>query len=145
MTESHEHTRSYSWLEPQRFIELAQGKSGLEFMQLLAEEGVRYGPFWQTLSVKSFEVLEPGKVLFTAQPGDFHYNIIGSVHGGFSSGLMKCTWQALHVGHRLATAEARLVDEAGQAVCTRHRHDDDLLTKQAVGVSLETHPYTVCL
>ena len=114
----------------------------------MADEGVHYGPFWQTLGVQSFEVLEPGKVLFTAQPGDFHYNIIGTVHGGFSaglldsalgtavhsmlpmagkmttvqlnihfvhpitldSGLMRCQGQAVHVGRRLATAEARLLD-----------------------------------
>lgn len=150
MSEQNHNSRTYSWLHPERFEELAAGKSGLEYMQLLAGEGLHHGPFWQTIGVEKFEVLAPGETLFTAQPQPYHYNIIGTVHGGFTaalldsalgtavhsllpeasrmttvqldlhfvrpvtldSGLLRCTGKAIHVGRRMATAEARLVDAA---------------------------------
>lgn len=148
MSEKEQHSRTYSWLDPDQFEGLAAGKSGMEYMQLLAADGLRSGPFWQTMGVEKFEVLGPGETLFTAQPQPFHYNIIGTVHGGFTaglldsalgtavhtmlpeaskmttvqidihfvrpvtldSGMLRCTGKALHVGRRMATAEARLVD-----------------------------------
>jgi uncharacterized protein (TIGR00369 family) len=95
---------------------------------------------------------EEGRVVFTVEPAEYHYNPIGTVHGGLAStlcdsamgcavhsmlpagvgyttlelkvnfvrpltaatGLVVCEGKVINVGGRVATAEARVTDQAGK-------------------------------
>ncbi len=98
-------TRTYSWDDPKLQLKEATGKTGLEYLKMIEEKGISSNPFWKTIGIKKFEVLAPGKVRFTALPEDFHSNIIGSVHGGFSASLLDSA---------LATAAHSLIPIAGK-------------------------------
>ena len=100
-----DNVRTYTWDDPKEILEEAAGKTGLDYLKLIEEKGVSANPFWQTIGVKNFEVLEPGKVRFIALPEDFHSNIIGSVHGGFAASLLDSA---------LATAVHTLIPIAGK-------------------------------
>jgi uncharacterized protein (TIGR00369 family) len=39
-------------------------------------------PIMRTLDLESFDVIEPGRCAFTMRAQEFHYNPIGTVHGG---------------------------------------------------------------
>ena len=97
--------RTYGWDDPKEILAEADGKTGLEYLKLIEERGTKANPFWQTIGVENFEVLEPGKVRFTARPQDFHSNIVGSVHGGFAASLLDSA---------LATAAHTLIPIAGK-------------------------------
>lgn len=147
--------RTYFWDAPSFPIKDAAGKTGLEYLKSIEERGVQANPYWQTIGISKFEVLEPGNVRFTALPQEFHANIVGSVHGGFAASLLDsalataahsllpvagkmttvqininyvraiqigqgeifCLGEAIHIGRRLATAEAKIIDRAGKIYC----------------------------
>jgi uncharacterized protein (TIGR00369 family) len=45
-------------------------------------------PIMHTLDMVSFDVVEEGRVAFTMRAQEFHYNPIGSVHGGVIATLL---------------------------------------------------------
>jgi uncharacterized protein (TIGR00369 family) len=57
--------------------------SGLEFLDSV--KGARSAPIAETLDFRLTEVAE-GRVVFEFEPAEYHYNPIGTVHGG-----MACT------------------------------------------------------
>jgi uncharacterized protein (TIGR00369 family) len=108
-------------------------------------------PVAQLLGMGIAEI-EVGRVVFTMNPAEYHYNPIGTVHGGVistlcdsamgcaiqstlpagvgyttvelkvnflrpllvTSGTVRCEGRTIHVGGRIATAEARVVDAEGR-------------------------------
>jgi uncharacterized protein (TIGR00369 family) len=96
--------------------------------------------------------IEEGRIVFLVQPAEYHYNPIGTVHGGLAcmladsamacaihstlpagvgcttlelkvnylrpltvkTGWVACEGKVIHVGRRIATAEARITDAAGK-------------------------------
>jgi uncharacterized protein (TIGR00369 family) len=148
MSETSDRSRTYTWEDPHTSYRAAGEMTGLEYMQALADGVIPLGPMFYTLGILDLEVVVPGKVIFTARPEEFHYNLIGSVHGGFGAtmldaacgsaihtmlpramsfttiqlninfvrslmpetDLVSCIGEAVHVGKRTATAQARLID-----------------------------------
>lgn len=143
-------TRTITWHDPMIGAEAAKGLAGLEYL-LAMKRGEMLPPPFMTLIGIGMGDVEAGRVTFTLQPAEYHYNPIGSVHGGIISTLMDsamgcavhsllpagtgyttlelkvnflksltrytgevvCGGKAIHVGGRVATAEARLTDAAG--------------------------------
>jgi uncharacterized protein (TIGR00369 family) len=144
-------SRTITWelpvLDP---VELA-GMSGLDYLrQGLGSETFR-APIGALMNFHPVR-FDPGVAVFEATPAEFHYNPIGSVHGGFaatlldsalgcsvhttlqpgfgyttvelkvnyvralklSTGTVTCEGKVIHVGGRIATAEARLTDADGR-------------------------------
>jgi uncharacterized protein (TIGR00369 family) len=146
-----ERTRTVSWEDPAPGAEAAGGMSGLEYLRAMMGGGLPGPPIARLIGFGFVEV-EEGRVVFECEPAEYHYNPIGSVHGGLActlfdsamgcavhtelpagvgyttvelkvnflrpittyTGRLVCEGRAIHVGGRIATAEARLVDESGK-------------------------------
>jgi uncharacterized protein (TIGR00369 family) len=63
------------------------GRSGLEFMQMMAAGELSPPPIAQTLGFRLVEV-ERGTAVFECEPAEYHYNPIGIVHAGLAMTLM---------------------------------------------------------
>jgi uncharacterized protein (TIGR00369 family) len=125
--------------------------SGIDFLTAIGRGEIPPPPIMQLLGMRPVEV-EPGRIVFGLTPAEFHYNPIGSVHGGvistmcdsaaacavhtmlpvgvgyttlelkvnflravsIASGELFCEGTTIQVGGRVALAEARLTDGAGQ-------------------------------
>jgi uncharacterized protein (TIGR00369 family) len=80
-------TRTYSWGDPLGLLERAAGLSGLEVMQAMAAGDLPQAPIASTLGFRLVEA-GPGRAVFEAEPAEFHYNPIGTVHAGLASTLL---------------------------------------------------------
>jgi uncharacterized protein (TIGR00369 family) len=80
-------TRTYSWTSPAEFATLLAGKSGLELMRGMAAGELPPPPIMSMIDLAGMEV-EEGSVTFFLDPQEFHYNPLGSMHGGVISTLL---------------------------------------------------------
>ncbi|QIN80593.1 hotdog fold thioesterase [Rubrobacter marinus] len=125
--------------------------SGLEFLRSMGRGELPGPPIAELMGFGVAEV-EEGRVVFECVPAEYHYNPIGTVHGGLAcalfdsamgcavhselpagvgyttvelkvnflrpigirTGRVLCEGKTIHVGGRIATAEARLLDEGGR-------------------------------
>lgn len=84
MTDVYE--RTYTWNEPVG-PEAAAGRTGLELLRAIAAGELPAPPIMHTLDFH-MESVEVGRVAFRLRPAGFHYNPIGSVHGGVFATLL---------------------------------------------------------
>ncbi len=80
--------RTYNWAALGQAADLAVGKTGAEYLELLANTRPSLNPFWATIGLIKLEVLQEGKTRLTIQPQAYHYNAMGSVHGGVAASLL---------------------------------------------------------
>lgn len=80
-------TRTYAWESPLETAAKAQSLTGFEFLNEVLQGNIPPPPIAQTLDFHPLSV-EEGKVMFEFIPQEFHYNPIGSVHGGVISTLL---------------------------------------------------------
>jgi uncharacterized protein (TIGR00369 family) len=80
-------SRTYTWDDPGGLLERAVGLSGLELMRLMVAGELPQAPVADTLGFRLVEV-ERGHAVFECEPAEFHYNPIGTVHGGLASTLL---------------------------------------------------------
>ena len=74
--------RTYRWADPAEIAEAAQGRTGLELLALMAEGKVPPPPVGSLIGVTEDLTVEKGKVSCGFDPAEFHYNALGTVHGG---------------------------------------------------------------
>ncbi|MEJ2870697.1 PaaI family thioesterase [Actinomycetospora sp. OC33-EN08] len=79
--------RAYTWEDPRALAAAAGGRSGLEFLQALVSGELPPPPIMATIGA-GVESVEAGRVVFTLTPAEYHYNPIGSVHGGIFATLL---------------------------------------------------------
>ncbi len=78
-----ERTRTHSWSDPGALADGAKTRSGLEFLQALASGELAGAPVFTTLGMETaFLEIAKGRVVMQFVPREYHYNVIGSVHGG---------------------------------------------------------------
>lgn len=144
-------TRVVTWQDPLIGARAARTMAGVEYLRAMARGELPGPPIAALLGLRIAEI-EEGRVVFTVEPAEFHYNPIGVVHGGLAcaicdsamgcavhstlpagagyttlelkvnlvrpltagTGEVRCVGTTIHVGGRVATAEARLVDAAGK-------------------------------
>ena len=142
-------TRTVGWRDPAPGAEAARKMGGLEYLRAIARGELPGAPMAELLGF-DFSEVEEGRVVFGCSPAEYHYNPIGTVHGGLActlfdsamgcavhttlpagvgyttvelkvnflrpisagTGRLLCEGRTIHVGRRIATAEARLTDEA---------------------------------
>lgn len=75
------HERTYRWADPSEIMAAAQGQSGLDLMRAMAEGRVPPPPVGSLIGVNGFTAGK-GKVTMGFDPAEFHYNALGTVHGG---------------------------------------------------------------
>ena len=151
MNETTTRTRTITWADPTGTMKLGHTMSGLEYLRAMQTGKVPAPPIATLMNMWLVEITE-GRAVFAAEPAEYHYNPIGSVHGGLAAtlldsalgcaihstlpkglgyttleikvnylrpmkretGVVYCEGKVIHVGGRIATAEARLTDEAGK-------------------------------
>jgi uncharacterized protein (TIGR00369 family) len=76
-----------SWEDPRELGEQARVMAGLDFLVAIRDEELPPAPIQRLLDFTLTEV-DTGRVVFTAEPGEQHYNPIGVVHGGLAATLL---------------------------------------------------------
>jgi uncharacterized protein (TIGR00369 family) len=79
--------RIHAWADPMATASGASGVDGITFLRRLAAGEIPAPPIATTLGIELDSVAE-GRVVFSLIPAEFHYNPIGSVHGGVYATLL---------------------------------------------------------
>ncbi|MCA9520172.1 MAG: PaaI family thioesterase [Myxococcales bacterium] len=79
-------TRETTIDDPQEMGRLARELPGIDFLRAVIEQQFRV-PIGATLDFRLSEV-EPGRCLFIAEPSEFMFNAIGTLHGGYYAAVL---------------------------------------------------------
>jgi len=78
--------RTYAWADPRELAEAARRLDGLDFLRRIGSGDLPAAPAAATTGIVPVEVGD-GYAIFEFEPAEWHYNPIGSVHGGMISTL----------------------------------------------------------
>ena len=81
MSDSDGRRRTYEWADPAASAAAARELDGISFFREMIASRIPPPPITATLGF-GWVSIEPGKVVFEITPAEYHYNPIGSVHGG---------------------------------------------------------------
>src|SRR6201996_2100953 len=84
--EAEQRERTFSWADPVAIARAAAGLSGAEFFAAISE-GKIPPPVMRALDFDAVSFGE-GRAVFRVTPREFHYNPIGTVHGGVFATLL---------------------------------------------------------
>jgi uncharacterized protein (TIGR00369 family) len=79
--------RTYTWDDPAALAAAATDRDGLSFLRAMADGTLPPPPIMGTIAA-TVESVEVGRVVFALEAAEFHYNPIGSVHGGIYATLL---------------------------------------------------------
>jgi uncharacterized protein (TIGR00369 family) len=79
--------RTYSWGDPGLSATAARTAPGIDVLRALISGELPAAPIGATLGF-TLDSVEPGRVEFSFDPAEHHYNPIGSVHGGVYATLL---------------------------------------------------------
>lgn len=79
--------RTVDWQDPTVTALAARERAGLDLMQAVLDGDLPAPPIGATIGF-SLEAVEPGRAVFAFTPAQYHYNPIGSVHGGVYATLL---------------------------------------------------------
>ncbi len=100
--------RTYSWADPQVLAAAARELDGIDFVGQLGDATFPPPPINQTLGMSLVEVSE-GRAVFALTPQEWHYNPIGTVHGGILATLADSAFGcAVHTKLKAGTAYTSL-------------------------------------
>lgn len=105
-------SRTIHWEDPEEMVRVGKTLSGLAYLQAIQRGELPPPPIAALLGMDIQEVSE-GRVVFSLQPQEYHYNPLGSVHGGVAATLldsaMGCTVQSvLREGQWYTTLEIKV-------------------------------------
>jgi uncharacterized protein (TIGR00369 family) len=80
-------TRTFTWADPMAIRDAGSAMSGLDFIKAVFEGKLPPPPIAATMDFTGAEA-EEGRAVFVAEPGEFLYNPIGVVHGGFAMTIL---------------------------------------------------------
>ena len=105
-------TRTFEWDGPTPLWEQASALSGLEALQRVISGELPQSPMARLMDIRLIEV-EHGKAVFVSTPGEYHYNPLGTVHGGFAATLLDSAMgcavhSALNAGDAYTTLELKI-------------------------------------
>ncbi len=144
-------SRVVTWDDPIASLEVARGMGGIDVLRAIEGGQLPPPPVAQLIGLEVDQVSE-GLVTFAFEPAEFHYNPLGTVHGGIlttvldsamgcavhsrlraglsyttlevkvsflrpvrvTTGRIRGEGKVVHLGGRVATAEAHLVDRDGE-------------------------------
>jgi len=95
-------SRTTTWHDPSEVLAGMAGLAGLEALRRMVAGEVPYPPIADTMAMRIVEV-ERGRVVWEAEPGEYLYNPIGTVHAGFVMTLLDSAMGTAFV----SVAEAR--------------------------------------
>ncbi|MDR3680181.1 MAG: PaaI family thioesterase [Flavipsychrobacter sp.] len=82
-----ERTRTFTWQDPMPGAAKAMHMSGLEYLNAMSEGKIGLPPLLYTMDF-TVEHEERGQAIFSFRPQEFHYNPIGTVHGGVITAIL---------------------------------------------------------
>jgi uncharacterized protein (TIGR00369 family) len=150
MTTLEERTRVVTWDDPIASLKDARDLEGIDVLRAIQGGELPPPPVARLLGLEVEQISE-GLVTFAFDPAEYHYNPLGTVHGGIlttvldsamgcavhsklragltyttlelkvnflrpvrvTTGRVRGEGKVVHLGGRVATAEAHLVDETG--------------------------------
>lgn len=74
-------TRTFHWSDPLISVRAARHMAGRELLEAILRGELPPPPIAATLGM-TMESVDDGRVVFGLEPAEFHYNPLGSVHGG---------------------------------------------------------------
>ncbi|MGW5606274.1 PaaI family thioesterase [Streptomyces sp. NPDC003753] len=80
-------SRTFEWKDPSLSAAAVGQESGLDFLRSVLSGRLPAPPIAATLGF-TLEEVEFGRAVFALEPGEEHYNPIGSVHGGVYATLL---------------------------------------------------------
>ncbi|WP_433211136.1 PaaI family thioesterase [Dactylosporangium sp. CS-047395] len=120
-TEGDLRTRTFSWSDPMLNAEQLGRVSGLELLRAISRGELPAPPITHLLGTGRIEA-EEGHVRVTLEPREYHYNPLGTVHGGVLATLLDtATGCAVHstlpagVGYTTLDLNARFLRPASIA------------------------------
>ena len=88
MTQTQPRSRTFEWSDPAAYgPTIASGATGLELLQAMSRGDLPAPPVMRLIGAADFEA-EEGSASVFLDPQEFHYNPLGSVHGGVISMLL---------------------------------------------------------
>src|SRR3712207_1203510 len=79
--------RTYSWGDPRVSDAAMAGRSGIEILEAMNRGEIPPPPVMHTVAIDGVDVAD-GKIVFTLRPQEFHYNPLGTMHGGVLATLL---------------------------------------------------------
>jgi uncharacterized protein (TIGR00369 family) len=112
VSESKQRSRTVTWEDPMVALASADGMTGLEYIKSILDRRVPPPPIAATMNFDLAEAGE-GKAVFVSEPGEYLYNPIGVVHGGFAmtildSAMGVAVHTTLAVGERYTSLETKV-------------------------------------
>ena len=80
-------SRTFTWEDATPLSTRAEGHSGVEILQMALEGKLPAPPMAFLMDIRLIEVSK-GRAVFRGNPQEFHYNTLGSVHGGYGATLL---------------------------------------------------------
>jgi uncharacterized protein (TIGR00369 family) len=80
-------TRTITWEDPTSTVQTGKMISGIAYLKALQSGEFPPPPIAVLLGMSISEVSE-GRVVFVAEPAEYHYNPLGTVHGGVMATLL---------------------------------------------------------
>jgi uncharacterized protein (TIGR00369 family) len=80
-------SRTFTWHDPDETVRAGRTMSGLGMLRAIATGELPPPPIAVLMGFQLTEV-EEGRAVFTMEPAEYHYNPIGSVHGGVAATLL---------------------------------------------------------
>ncbi|MDG4801585.1 PaaI family thioesterase [Micromonospora sp. WMMD980] len=87
MTETQERSRTFTWSDPVAGAAHVGRRGGLELMRAMIAGELAAPPITSLIDIARMEADE-GRVVVELLPQEFHYNPLGTVHGGVLSTLL---------------------------------------------------------
>ncbi|GAA4941836.1 PaaI family thioesterase [Actinoplanes utahensis] len=86
-TQDDTRTRTFGWTDPAEHAHLLGRRSGMEILRAMASGELPPPPVMHLIGGEGIHA-EEGTVTLELEPQEFHYNPLGSVHGGILSTLL---------------------------------------------------------
>ena len=104
--------RTFSWADPSDIWQKVQSMPGLDVLQRVIKGEYPQPPMAKLMDIRLVEVSK-GRAVFASTPGEFHYNPLGTVHGGFAATIldsaMGCSVHStLEAGDQYTTLEFKI-------------------------------------
>ena len=109
-------TRIINWEDPREAAQRRKTLSGKAQLEALRSGELPPSPVGVLLGTRITEVSE-GRAVFTMEPAEYHYNLLGTVHGGVIATLLdstlSCAIQSVlppETGHVLLSRRSTICD-----------------------------------
>jgi uncharacterized protein (TIGR00369 family) len=102
-------SRKFSWVDPHPALDVVRKVSGLEYIRMVMRGEVPPAPVCELVGFR-IVLAEPSEIGIEFEPAEYHYNVVGSVHGGITCTLLDSAMSiavhtALPADHGFATLQ----------------------------------------